>query len=97
MERTRPTQSNTTTISLRLSREVKQQAEDLFAGLGLNMSSALNLFLMQAIHCRGIPFDIRMPPNAETVAAMLEAERIAKDPNAKRYKNFSELLEDIGE
>lgn len=34
-------------------------------------------------------------PNEETIAAFEEAKRLAHDPNAKRYKNFSELLEEI--
>ncbi|MCL2054580.1 MAG: hypothetical protein FWG90_09160 [Oscillospiraceae bacterium] len=34
-------------------------------------------------------------PNAETIAAMEEAERISSDPNTKRYSNFAELLEDV--
>jgi len=34
-------------------------------------------------------------PNGETVAAMLEAERIAHDPNVKGYSSFSELLQEV--
>lgn len=34
-------------------------------------------------------------PNAETIAAMLEAERIAKDPNAKYYTDLDELFADL--
>ena len=84
----------TTTISLRLDREMKRQAEELFQNLGLNMSVALNMFLAQAIFRQALPFEVRMP-NAETLEAMREAERIASDPNAKRYKSFSALMEDI--
>jgi DNA-damage-inducible protein J len=84
----------TTTISLRLDRETKRQAEELFQNLGLNMSVALNMFLTQAVFRQGLPFEVCMP-NAETLEAMREAERIASDPNAKRYKSFSSLMEDI--
>lgn len=34
-------------------------------------------------------------PNKETIEAMLEAERITRDPNAKRYTNLDELFEDL--
>lgn len=34
-------------------------------------------------------------PNKETIEAMLEAERIARDHNAKRYTNLDELFEDL--
>ena len=84
----------TTTISLRLDRETKRQAEELFQSLGLNMSVALNMFLTQAVFRQGLPFEVRMP-NAETLEAMREAERVASDPNARRYRNFSALMEDI--
>jgi len=84
----------TTTISLRLDREIKRQAEELFQSLGLNMSVALNMFLAQALYRQGLPFEVRMP-NAETLEAMREAERIASDSNAKRYSSFAALMEDI--
>ena len=84
----------TTTISFRLNKDTKRQAEELFQSLGMNMSVALNLFLTQAVRYRGIPFEVRIP-NEETLEAMQEAERIARDPNAKRYQSFSALMEDI--
>jgi DNA-damage-inducible protein J len=34
-------------------------------------------------------------PNAETIAAMEEADRISRDPNAKRYSNFEELVAEV--
>lgn len=34
-------------------------------------------------------------PNKETMAAMLEAERIAKDPNVKGYTDLDELFADL--
>ena len=44
----------------------------------------------------GIPFEIKMDqPNKETMAAMLEAERIAKDPNVKHYSDVEEALREL--
>ena len=46
----------------------------------------------------GFPFDVRMEqPNKETVAAMLEAERIARDPSVKRYSDVEEALRALKE
>jgi len=43
-----------------------------------------------------IPFEVRLEqPNKETVAAMLEAERIAKDPSVKGYNDLDELFADL--
>ena len=45
---------------------------------------------------RGIPFKITEgTPNKETVSAMLEAERIAKNPNVKGYRDVDELFADL--
>jgi DNA-damage-inducible protein J len=74
---------------------LKKQAEDLFADLGLNMTVALTMFLRQAVRSQGIPFEVSRVPNAETVAAMREAERIAKDPNTKGYTDLDALFKDL--
>jgi DNA-damage-inducible protein J len=45
-------------INIRVDSEVKSQAQDVFASLGLDMTTAINVFLRQAILQRGIPFSI---------------------------------------
>lgn len=89
---------STTNISIRMDSELKAQAEKLFDELGMNISTAFNIFVRQALREGGIPFRISTNvPNKETVAAMLEAERIAKDPNTKRYTDLDELFADLKE
>ena len=46
----------------------------------MNLSTAFNIFVRQSLREGGIPFEVLEQPNKETIAAMLEAERIAKDP-----------------
>ena len=75
--------------------DLKKQAEDLFYDLGLNMTVAMTMFLRQAVRSQGIPFEISRMPNAETVAAMMEADRIAYDPTVKGYNNLDELFKDL--
>ena len=73
--------NNTTNISIRMDADLKAQADALFAELGMNLTTAFNIFVRQALREGGIPFEISLnQPNRETVAAMLEAERIARDP-----------------
>ena len=87
--------ANTTTVSVRMPRELKGRAEELFADIGLNMTSAILMFLQQAVSYDGIPFEIRRY-NAETIAAMREAEEIARHPERYRsYASADELMEDI--
>jgi len=45
-------------INIRMDSTVKKQAEELFSDLGLNMTTAFNMFVRQAINKGGIPFDV---------------------------------------
>ena len=47
-----------TNVNIRMDKELKEQAETLFANLGMNMSTAFNVFVRQAVRTGGIPFDI---------------------------------------
>ena len=85
---------STTNISIRMETDLKTKADELFAELGMNLSTAFIIFVRQALREGGIPFNITVnTPNKETVAAMLEAERIAKDPSVKGYTDMDELFE----
>ena len=65
--------SKNTNINIRTTEDIKKNAGIILTGLGLNMSSAVNLFLKQVINYRGIPFDLRLP-NKETLQAMGDIE-----------------------
>lgn len=49
----------TTNLNIRIDEDLKRNAEILFSDLGLNMSSAITIFLKSAVDYRGIPFEIR--------------------------------------
>ena len=63
----------------------------------MNLSTAFNVFVRQSLREGRIPFDIslREEPNEETIAAMLETERMANDPNVKEYHDLDELFADL--
>lgn len=86
----------TTNISIRMDADLKAQADELFNDLGMNLTTAFNIFVRQSLREGWIPFEIKKErPNKETIAAMLEAERIAKDPSAKHYTDLDELFADL--
>ena len=88
--------ANSTNFSVRMDSEVKKQSEALFAELGMNLTTAINVFLRQSIRVGGFPFDVTLNvPNAVTRAAMQEAERIAHDPSVKRYGDVEEALREL--
>ncbi len=83
------------TITIELDSELKQQAEKLFVSLGMDLSTAINLFLEKCVEVGGIPFLITTEiPNEETIAAMEEASHLTAE-KAKTYNSVEELLEDL--
>lgn len=88
--------AGSTNVSIRMDADLKAQADALFGELGMNMSTAFNIFARQAVREGRIPFEISLnQPNRDTVAAMLEAERIAKDPSVKGYTDTAALFADL--
>lgn len=81
-----------TTLNVRVDENLKKQASELFADLGLDMSTAVNMFLRQAVMKDGLPFDVvREVPNADTLAAMAEVEEMKKHP--EKYKSYTDVDE----
>ena len=88
----------TTNTQIRIDADIKKQATDLFNNLGLDMSSAVNLFLHQCILRGGLPFRVEMPRyNQHILDAMDEARRISRDPDIKGYTSMDELRKALEE
>jgi DNA-damage-inducible protein J len=86
----------TTNFSVRMDSDVKKECESLYNELGVNLTTAINVFLRQSLRSGGFPFDVRLErPTKETVAAMREAERIAHDPSVKGYTDVEEALQEL--
>lgn len=87
---------NTTNISIRMDSDLKAQADALFNELGMNITTAFNIFVRQSLREGRIPFDISLnQPNGETLAALREADQISKDATVKGYSDLDELLTDL--
>lgn len=90
--------ANTTNFSVRMDSDVKKQCEAIYGELGINLTTAINVFLRQSLRAGGFPFDVRLEqPSKETIAAMLEAERISHDPSVKRYDDVEDALRALKE
>ncbi len=86
----------TTNITIRMDNELKQDFSHLCDEIGLSMGTAFTLFAKAVVRERRIPFALEAhSPNKETLSAMLEAERIARDPTIKKYENIAELFADL--
>lgn len=87
----------TANINVRVDENLKKEAEGLFNDLGLNMSSAITMFLKTAVRYDGIPFQLhRSKLNSETLEALAEYDEMKAHPeNYKRYSSFAELVKDV--
>lgn len=66
---------NNTSMTVRTNKEIKQQAQEIFSELGMDMSTAINVFLRQTIRYHGFPFELTLEtPNETTQKAMRDAE-----------------------
>lgn len=82
----------TTPTQIRIDADLKKQVTDLFNDLGLDMSSAVNLFLHQCILRGGLPFTVELPRYSQyTLDAMDEARRISRDPDVQGYTSMEDL------
>lgn len=87
----------TVNMSIRMDTELKKQADAMLSDMGLNMTTAMNMFLRQVVRQGRIPFEIATDiPNAETIAAIKEMDDMlsGKIP-VKRYSSTKELFEDL--
>ena len=76
--------------------DLKKQCENLYGELGINLTTAINVFLRQSLRVGGFPFDVRLDqPNKETILAMLESEKLLNDTNVKRYSDVEEALKEL--
>ena len=87
----------TVNMSIRMDTELKKQADAMLSDMGLNMTTAMNMFLRQVVRQGRIPFEIATDiPNNETLAAMKEMDDIISGKiAAKKYSSTDELFEDL--
>lgn len=81
-------------FSVRINRQLKAESEALFRSLGMNMTTAIQCFLKQAVISGGLPFEVRLPlKKRENYEAWLEAKEIAADPNRRGVPVGQALVE----
>ncbi|MBQ6482458.1 MAG: type II toxin-antitoxin system RelB/DinJ family antitoxin [Anaerolineaceae bacterium] len=83
--------------NLSLDPDLKKEASVLFSDLGMDLSTAVSVFLKQAVRVQGFPFVItRETPNADTIAALNEYYLMKEHPeNYKDYSSFKDLMNEV--
>ena len=84
---------STSTFSVRVDSAHKAEVENCLSEMGMSMSTAINIYLRQIARHRAIPFVIRSgpAPKRETLEAIREGERIARDPGVPGYRDMESL------
>jgi len=82
--------TKTETIRARVEPQLKHEAEQVFAALGMSATQAITLFYKQVSLHHGIPFEVKIP-NTQTLAAIREAEQ--KD-SLTRFGSVKDLMAD---
>lgn len=86
----------TVPTQIRIDEDVKSDAVELLNELGLDMSTAVNIFLRQLIIHNGLPFSVSIPNyKQEVLDAVNEAKQLSRNPDTKRYSSFAEAVEDL--
>ena len=82
----------TVPTQIRIDETVKAQATSLFNDLGMDMSSAVNIFLRQCLLRGGLPFTVELPNYSQkTLEALAEAKRISRDETVASYDTLADL------
>ena len=82
-----------TSMSIRLDSEVKEQAQQMFNNLGMDMTTAINIFLRQAIQYQGLPFDVRLDENQKLLQVVMDVDQNRN--MSQSFESVSDLMEDL--
>ena len=87
-------QMATSVVQIRMDPELRDSASETFEALGLDLPSAICIFLKKAVAVHGFPFDVRTEiPNDQTLRAM---ENVEKGVNlSSGFSSVAELMEDL--
>jgi DNA-damage-inducible protein J len=85
--------ATTTMVHVRIDEQVKAQATETLAAMGLSVSDAVRVFLMRVVADKQMPFMIKVP-TVETLAAMTEADDIVRTRRA-RFATATELFDEL--
>ena len=81
-------------LQLRIDETLKQEATEIYSQLGLDLPTAIRIFLTRSVQVRGIPFSMQLPGNDYKAAAAIEAmKRISRDAQNRGIADMT--LEEI--
>lgn len=85
----------TTSMTIRMDRNIKEQSQKLFKSLGMDMTTAINIFLRQSLLHNGLPFDVNLNANNHELLLAKIAEADADPDIHGPFKTTKEMMEDL--
>ena len=82
-----------TSMSICLDSEVKEQAQLVFNHLGMDMTTAINIFLRQTIQYQGLPFDVKLDDHEKLLQVVTDVEQNRN--MSQPFESVSDLMEDL--
>lgn len=87
--------ANSTMLHVRVDNEIKKQATEALAAMGLSVSDAVRILLKRVVDDQAFPLELKVP-NAQTRAAMEEARAMTMARSA-RFDSVDALIDDLEE
>ncbi len=86
--------NKTCAININVDKKIKDEATTILKGLGLNMSTFINMALTQVVKRNGVPFEVVNPtPSKELLEALKEVDEMINNPEKyPRYNNREDLM-----
>ena len=85
--------THSTMLHVRVDEEIKTQASEALASMGLSVSDAVRILLKRVVNDQAFPLELKVP-NAETRAAMVEA-RVMMKGKVARFASADALIDDL--
>ena len=80
-------------MSIRLDSEVKEQVQQVFSNLGMDMTTAITIFLRQVLQYQGLPFDVRLDENRKLIQVLTDVDQHRN--MSQSFESVSNLMEDL--
>lgn len=85
-------------VNFRMDKKTKEAVESIFSELGLNMTTAINIFARQVLLVGGLPFSVTIEkPNTRTLQAFSEGDALLADSDARAYSSFSDFMKEASD
>ncbi|MCD8049960.1 MAG: type II toxin-antitoxin system RelB/DinJ family antitoxin [Clostridia bacterium] len=84
-------------VAIKTDKNIKEQVKEIYSALGMDLTTAVNIFFRQSIIHHGLPFEVTLDvPNSETAEVFDEVKRMKENPDiGKTYTDVDEMMKEL--